>query len=48
VDQAIKDVKAGIEYARQHPEEFGGRGGRGRGAGAAGTSAAPAGSGATS
>lgn len=29
VDKAIEDVKAGIEYARQHPEEFGRRGGRG-------------------
>jgi hypothetical protein len=38
VDKAIEDVKAGIEYAKQHPEEFGRRGGRG--APPAGTSAA--------
>jgi len=48
VDKAIEDVKAGIEYARTHPEEFG-RGGRGmmgrgmRGEPPTGTSAAPAG-----
>jgi len=41
VDRAIEDVKAGIEYARLHPEEFG-RGGRGpRGEPPAGTSTAP-------
>jgi len=41
VDKAIEDVKAGIEYARIHPEEFG-RGGRGpRGEPPAGTSTAP-------
>jgi hypothetical protein len=52
VDHAIEDVKAGIEYARTHPEEFPGRGGRGgrgeRGEPPAGTSAAPAGSSASS
>lgn len=34
VDDAIADTKAGIEYARAHPEEFG-RGARGAGAAAA-------------
>jgi hypothetical protein len=49
VDKAIEDVKAGIEYARTHPEEFPGRGGRGaRGEPPAGTSAAPASSAASS
>lgn len=34
VDGAIADVKAGIEYAKTHPEEFG-RGARGAGTAAA-------------
>ncbi len=54
VDQALEDVKAGIEYAKLHPEEFTGRGGRGlmgrgpRGEPPTGTAPAPASSGATS
>jgi len=43
VDKAIEDVKAGIEYARTHPEEFGRGGRRGAGAPPTGTSAAPTG-----
>ncbi len=51
VDQAIKDVQAGIAYADAHPDEFpargavargtGARGTRGRGARGTGTAAAP-------